>query len=397
MAPPLRIGTVADLDGLWDLFRIGFGQAASQRSAWVDRLDPGRSLLVDGPSGEVAAASHIRPLEQWFGGRPVALAGYSPVAVAPEHRGRGLGTAVTVGQYPDLRARGEVIAGLFPASLALYRRCGFEVAGSYVGRRFPARDLAGIRPSAPVAVRRGTTDDVDAVHRLHEATCPSRDGAVSRDERWWHDVMPRSLDGCFLYVVDDVDRPGEVLGYATFGHGPGRAPYDYSVVVAEVRSDDPEVLRALWRVVASSSSQAPDLDVIGPAEDDLFLLAPHAAPDVVTSEIRWMLRLVDVPGAMAARGWPASVRGRVEVAITDPHAPWNEGRWILELEGGRATAVRGGAGTVEATIGGLSSWWAGYATPSRLARTGHLAGPTDALVAMGELLPAVPPVLPDFY
>ena len=394
---PLRHGTPADVDALWELFRIGFSAPDARRDEWVAGLEPERCLIAEGPRGEVAAASHVRPMEQWFGGRAVPLGGYSPVAVLPEFRGRGWGTAVTAGQLPDLRDRGEVIAGLFPASLALYRGCGFEVAGSYVRRRFPARDLAGIAPARPVDVRRGMPDDVDAVHRCHAALAPGRDGTLARTEQWWEHLMPRDLRRAFLYVVDDPARPGEVLGYATFGHGPGRPPYDYSVHVAEVRADDPDALRALWRVVASSSSQAPDVHVIGPAEDDLFLLAPHAAPEVVESEIRWMLRLVDLPAAIAARGWPSSARGRLEVEVDDRHAPWNAGRWTIDVADGSAVAARGGAGTVQATIGGLSSWWAGYADPRRLARTGGLAGPAEALDAMGELLPAVPPVLPDFY
>ncbi|MCU1370193.1 MAG: family N-acetyltransferase [Ilumatobacteraceae bacterium] len=394
----MRFGTDADLDGLWDVFKTGFGATEQRRDQWLKGLDPQRALIVDGPRGEVAAASHIRPFRQWFGGRAVPLAGFSPVAVLPEHRGAGLGRAVTAGQYADLRERGEVIAGLFPASLALYRAVGFECAGSYVHRRFPANDIARIRPARPVDVRRGTVDDVAAVHRCHASAAPGRDGTVDRSTLWWEDRLPPDLDATMLYVVDDPGAPGELVGYAIYRHGTARAPYDYSVVVSEVLSNDPDVVRALWRVVASSGSQAPDLDVIGPAEDDLFLLADHAAPDVVRSEIRWMLRLVDVPGAVAARGWPAGASGRVHLAVVDEHAPWNHGTWILEVADGEARATPGGDGTVEASIGGLSSWWAGYAPATRLARTGHLrSADRRALVTMDGLLPAAPPVLPDFY
>lgn len=393
-----RRGTDADLEGLWELFQLAFGVPARQRERWVSGLDPDRALLVEGPRGEVAAAAHIEPFRQWYGGRAVPLAGYSPVAVLPEFRGRGWGREVTVAHLPDLRDRGEVIAGLFPAAAGLYRPLGFEVAGSYVQRRFPARDVAALAPDRPVEVRRGRPVDVDAVHRCHRAVGPGRDGTLWRDEDRWQRRLPRDLGGVQLYVVDHGERPGEVAGYAICRTGPGREPYDYSVVVSEVVADDPDVVRALWRVVASSGSQAPDLDVIGPAEDDLFLLVDHAAPDVVRSEIRWMLRLVDLPAAVAARGWPAGVDGAVHLAVRDPHASWNDGRWILEVEAGRASARPGGSGTVEATIGGLSSWWAGYATARRLARTGHLrtADPA-ALAVLDRLLPAAPPVLVDFY
>ena len=393
-----RWGTADDLDGIWEIFRIAFGAPDRQRDEWIEHIDPARALIVDGPRGEVAAASHIRPFEQWFGGRPVPLAGYSPVAVLPEFRGAGLGKAVTAGQYADLRERGEVIAGLFPASLALYRSVGFECAGSYVQRRFPANDIGRIRASRDIDVRRGTVDDVAAVHRCHAAAAPGRDGTITRSEAWWSHRMPSDLAGTMLYVVDSPTAPGELVGYAVYRHGPGRPPYDYSVIVSEVVADDPDVVRALWRVVGSSGSQAPDIDVFGPAEDDLFLLLDHAAPDVVRSEIRWMLRLIDAPGAVAARGWPAGAADTVHLVIVDDHAPWNNGPWILEVADGQGTLTPGGDGTVEAHIGGLSSWWSGYASATKLARTGHLAtADRRALATMDQLIPAAPSVLPDFY
>lgn len=398
MAMAARFGTDEDLDGLWDVFKTGFGASEARREHWMRGLDPARALVVDGGRGELAAASHIRPFTQFFGGRGVPLAGFSPVAVLPEHRGRGLGRAVTAGQFPNLRERGEVIAGLFPASLGLYRAVGFEAAGSYVHRRFRANDVARIAPSSPVDVRRGGPDDVAAVHRCHAAAAPGRDGTLLRPAAWWADRLPEDLAETMLYVVDHPVDPDELAGYAYYRHGKARPPYDYSVVVGEVQADDPDVVRALWRVVASSGSQAPDLEVIGPAEDDLFLMVEHAAPEVVRSEIRWMLRLVDLPAAVAARGWPSAAAGRVDLAVADEHAPWNHGRWTLEVADGRATATPGGAGTVEASIGGLSSWWAGYATASRLARTGHLRTTDRAVLdLMDQLIPAVPPVLLDFY
>ncbi len=393
-----RFGTPEDLDGLWEVFKLGFGAEERRRDAWLDGVDPGRALLVDGPRGEVAAASHIRAFHQWFGGRAVPLGGYSPVAVLPEFRGQGLARAVVAGQYGDLRDRGEVVAGLFPASLALYRSVGFELAGAYVARRFPAAEVGRLRPARTVEVRRGTTDDVAAVHRCHHAAGPRRDGQLQRDAGWWARSLPLDLADRVLYVVDSPGRPGELAGYALYRHGPGPRPYDYSVIVHEVLADDPDVLRALWRVVGSSGSQAPWVEVVGPAEDDLLLLLANADPVAVRNEIRWMLRIVDAPGAMAARGWPTTARGSVELDIIDEDAPWNAGRWVLELDAGSAGLTRGGSGTIQAPIGGLSSWWAGYAPATRLARLGLLhSGDPAALARMDHLLPAVPPVLLDFY
>lgn len=395
---PLRFGTPDDLDGIWEVFRLGFGAKDADREAWTDGLDPSRALLVEDELGAVAAASYIRRFHQWFGGRAVPLAGYSPVAVLPEHRGRGLGRAVTAGQFGDLRDRGEVIAGLFPASVQLYRSVGFELAGSYVNRRIPAVHLAALRPTRPVPVRRGTVDDVVAVHRCYDRLARRLDGPLVRGKDWWARRLPTDLAATILYVVDHPTEDRELAGYAIYRLGAAKAPYDYSVVVSEVQGADPDTLRALWKVVGSSGSQAPDVQIIGAAEDPLFLLLGAADPTSVRSEIRWMVRLVDVAGAVAARGWNPAARGRVDLAIADEHAPWNAGTWRLEVDDGHALLTPGGPGTVEVGIGGLSSWWSGYASARTLATTGHLrtSDPT-ALLTLDGLGAASAPTLVDFY
>lgn len=393
-----RFATADDLDGIWQVFKLGFGAKETDRARWLDGVDPARTRVIEGDRGDVAAASHIRPFGQWFGGRLVPLAGYSPVAVLPEYRGRGWGRAVTAGHYADLRERGEVIAGLFPASVALYRSVGFELAGSYLQRRLPAAHLAALRADPSVVVRRGTVADVPAVHRCYERLAGRTDGAVTRDDGWWERRLPADLADTVLYVVDHPTDVGELDGYASYRTGSARPPYDYSIVVSEVRADTAAQLRSLWRVVGSSGSQAPDVDVIAAADDPLFLLLGSADPNAVRSEIRWMLRLVDVAGAVAARGWNPTVRGRVDLSITDEHAPWNAGRWRLEVADGEGRLTPGGDGTVDASIQGLSSWWSGYAGARTLATTGHLHT-TDpvALATLDGLGATSPPTLLDFY
>jgi len=394
----LRWGTEDDREALWRLYQQGFGVPDRGRERWIGRLVPERALVVDGAHGELAAAAQIRSFHQAFGGRAVPLAGYSPVAVAAEHRGRGLAKAVMVGHYADLRDRGEVIAGLFPASVALYRSVGFEVAGSYVQRRVPAAHLAAIAVPAGVEVRRGSADDVAAVHRCYGRLALEIDGSMLRTPDAFAARLPPDLADTYLYVVDDPATPGELAGYALYRHGTARPPYDYSVVVAEVHADSPDRRRALWRVVGSSGTQAPVVEMIGPAEDPLWLLVGAADPEAVRSEIRWMLRLIDAPGAVAARGWNPTVRGSVDLAVTDEHAPWNAGRWRLTVEDGEGRLEPGGEGTVAVSIQGLSCWWSGYLDAHALARAGLVETPDPrALATFAGLGVGSPPTLVDFY
>jgi predicted acetyltransferase len=60
------------------------------------------------------------------------------------------------------------------------------------------------------------------------------------------------------------------------------------------------------------------------------------------SATAWMHRPVDVVRAVADRGWPGHVRGRVAFTLVDPVVPGNAGPWELELADGAAELRRPG-------------------------------------------------------
>ena len=177
-----------------------------------------------------------------------------------------------------------------------------------------------------------------------------------------------------------------------------RPPYDYAVHLVELMADDPAISAALWRLVGSSGTQAPHVIVVGPPDDPVYLQLPIADPVAVQSEISWMVRLIDVAGAIAARGYRRSAGARVDLQIADPDAPWNAGRWVLEASEGAASLKPGGDGTVETSIGGLSSLWAGYAPARRLAAAGLLrTSDPVALDDLDDIFAGPSPALLDFY
>ena len=172
-------------------------------------LDRTRAAVVE---GEVLAFSRTRPFGQFFGGRSVPIAGVSHVGVAPEHRGKGLGAGVTAAHFDAMRAGGEVLAGLYPASTALYRSIGFGLGGVWGRRQVPTRSLRALPPVPGVTVRRASAGDVAAVKRCYRRVAPGCDGWLDRDQVWWRRVLEDGFDDHHLYVVDgDADVTGYLL------------------------------------------------------------------------------------------------------------------------------------------------------------------------------------------
>jgi predicted acetyltransferase len=367
-------------------------EAEDERVAKMHR-DRCLAVFVD---GEVAAWSQVRPFGQFLGGRRVTMGGFSPVVAAKEHRGRGYGSTVTAGQYPLMRDRGEVIAGLYPAQTQLYRGNGFEVAGVYAYLTFPTRSLHHLRPASAVRIRRGTAEDVPAVKDCYRRYAPTQHGWLDRPDVWWDNILPADKIGTeqFLYVVDGT--AGALAGYVRYAHGKAE-PHGYTIQVAELCAEDPDVALAFWRMLGTSSTQAEHVRASGPPEHPLLLLLPDQDLKT-TDEIRWMLRVIDAPAAIAARGFPAAVRASVDLEVADRHCDWNDGRWRLTVEGGEGRLEKGGDGDVRLTINALSTLYSGYASATVLRQTGLLAGgdgrtDDDLTAAFAGPTPAIA----DFY
>ena len=154
--------------------------------------------------------------------------------------------------------------------------------------------------------------------------------------------------------------------------------------------------RAMWAVVASHASIADTVQAcVGPADPVSWLTRE---PDVqVGDRYLWMLRVVDAPGAVAERGFPPAVEATAALDLADPVRPDNQGRWTLQVGGGKGTLTAGAAGEV-LTLGprGFAALYAG--TPvATLRRAGLASGGTAAADAALDAAFAAHPYLLDYF
>jgi predicted acetyltransferase len=110
----------------------------------------------------------------------------------------------------------------------------------------------------------------------------------------------------------------------------------------------------------------------------------------------WMLRLVDVAGALEARGWPDHVSCRVALEVDDPFLDAPQ-RLVLEVQEGVARVTPGGDGGVRTGVGALSAWYSGYLRACDAARQGLLDGGTRELAALDRLTGDRRVWLPDHF
>jgi predicted acetyltransferase len=352
-----------DVDAAHDLQVRAFGPSSddTRRARTLKTIDEGRMLGVyDGP--RLVASAHYHAFEQWWHGRSVPMGGVAGVCVAPEDRGRGVGRRLAAALL-DLMD-GRPLSALFPATAPVYRAVGYEHVGAQHRLTLPPeplRTLAG----GPVKVRRAGPADAAEVaalmRRLHAEA--RHDGPIDRGETYLRDAL--ADDRLYSYLADD--------GFLMYGWEDGNATLGVRRCVA----GSAETARALWAIVGSGSSMATTVRaVVAPDDPLLWLLRDRSEDDV--RRVTWMLRVLDAPAAVAARGFPAGVSVEVPLVLDDATRPGNAGAWRLTVDGGQGRLERasGPREAVHLPAGGFAALYGGV--PMATLRRAGIATGGDA-------------------
>lgn len=275
------------------------------------------------------------------GGAAAACAGVTVVGVAHDWRRQGLLTAMMRRQLDDIRDRGEPFAALYASESPIYGRYGYAIAAQHL-------DLEVERPWASLADHADTTEVklvdaatlVDTGPSIRDEHATRRAGMMRRSEVWWAAWL-------------ENDHPENRKGYSPRFHAllPGRGYAVYRVKpkwsdglpqgelsVMELVANDPEATASLWQFLFGVDLVRTVKAPMRPADDPLqWLVENHQRVKTVGGEDLY-LRLVDVGAALASRGYAQD--DRLVFEVHDGFAPWNEGRWMLEVVDGQASCER---------------------------------------------------------
>lgn len=363
----------SELEQAWELDRVSFHVPEERRARFVEWQDPDR-LVGAFEQGRLLALCGVHDFGQFFGGRAVPMGGLGSVSVAADRRGAGLAGAVVRPCLEAMRERGEVISSLLPAMTRLYRGLGWEVSGSLVWRSIEPRLLQGLARPASGRLRPAAADDFEALRACYRRLASGVNGLLDRSERWWELLRRFVLPQREVFLAEDA--AGEVAGYLVYRQLDG----EHSALGGPFRLACDEVVwttrdagLALWRLLGSWASQVERILFRGGAEEALLLLLPEQQAATL-AELRWMTRVIDAPGAVEARGFPAGLDAELALELSDPELGHNQGRWVLTVQRGRGRLERGGPGGLRLDVGAFASLYTGWATTATLARCGRLSG-----------------------
>lgn len=330
------------------------------------------------------------PMGQYYGGRRVPMTGIGAVGTLPAERGGGVATALMCECIRDIRAAGVPLSVLYPATLPLYRRAGYEHAGSRMRVKVPIAKI-GIR-ERELELRDATEEDRPALRELHERIVRHRNGHLSRNEYLWSRVWSPVRSPARGFVVEE---DGAIEGYLFFTRSANEELFQ-KLTLTDFVAATPRAARRLFSFLGDYSSLG---DAVlwhdGPG-GPLMQFLPRVSFEV-SVHMHWMLRIVDVAAALEARGYPLGLEGELHLAVEDPVIPENTGKWLLRVADGSGTVEPGGRGELRLGERGLASLYSSYMAAESIALCGMAAGDERTLATATAIFGGPAPGMGDMF
>ena len=385
----IRVATPDDVQSLSENSAWAFGSASAEIAPWFERIGfENIRLLTDGD--RLLAQMAFSWMGQFVGGRSVPMAGVAAVAVPPDARGYGAGTRLMQAALREARLAGYPLSGLYPATQPIYRSVGYEVAGTRWKTKIEAA-IIDVKDHELV-VKPVLESDRPAIVEVYRAKARRHEGHLDRNDYIWNRIFKPKGEPPRAMTVVNGDR---IEGYVVLTKqlNDGDAP---NFICLDVAALTPAAGRRILSLFADHKSIAKNfIWYAGPDDQLLYLLREQGAE--IESQTFWMLRILDVPKALSARGYAPGRSGELHLSVVDELFPENDGPWLLSVADGHASVVPGGRGSFKISIRGLAPLYSGFLSASVLASIGWVEASEAELRIAGGIFDGPAPWTPDMY
>lgn len=243
-----------------------------------------------------------------------------------------------------------------------------------------------ISPPSTGQIRRVGVDEWPVLDALYEEYVAGRNCVIARPEHWWTKRIfgwEREPPDATLYEDSRAVPKGYVIYSTRSGQPPDRPWPQTRMWVRELVTRDGDAYVALVNYLLAHDMHERIQMQVAPDDPLLSLLDdPHQVEIQAWSSL--LLRVVDVPAALQARGCRLQTQARrFTLAVRDKVLPWNEGVWLIEAEGTTVNVEkRDGDADLMLPATVLAAVFSGHLSVREGARSGLIeVGTTDAVEA----------------
>ncbi|MEI2692694.1 MAG: GNAT family N-acetyltransferase [Anaerolineae bacterium] len=389
---PNQIPMVADIQSR--AFRVPAERYLEAYSG-SGRVDHAALRLLEDDAGQPVAALNLftRPVSLLGGDVEAGLV--ASVAVPPEERRRGYAHRLMAGLLEELYGRQTPLSLLFPFSAGFYRGLGYGLANFTWYLELAPRLL----PDYPERqyVRRAGPGDEAALRACHAQArrLPHNNGWPARGDWEWRRKVAKPEHEKAVFAVD-----GQVEGYLVYTLA-AEADAMTARVVEWVWTSE-RAWRGLAGFLAALGEQVAAVVYNAPQGDPLLWSLPEpydrsqgAAEFTFYPAGRlingFMLRVVHLPAALAARRYPAHIDAEFVLQVEDPQLPANSQPLHVQIAGGAASVQPSAASPqMRVAMAAFSQLYSGAMSAEQARTVGALQGDDRTCAALTAAFAAAP-------
>ena len=309
------------------------------------------------------------------------------VCTYPEHTGHGIMKRLMIQSLTRMRENHRPFALLYPYSIPLYRRLGWEIISNKM--TYIVKDTQIPRKiQEPGYVRRVEWNDRQFMD-LHTKFAQKTHGCLYRNNLAWEEYWRWDEDDTVVAVY--YDQHATPMGYMVY------LIKDDIMHIKEMIYINREAHEGLWEYIRAHDS------MIDEVRGNSYFNEPIAF-EMDDGDIREMIRpyimgrIVDVEEFLHLYHCSPEEKGVCfDLDIDDAFLPWNNRPFRVWFEGGNCTLTdRDPDYELRMSIATLSTLLIGYKTAAKLARIGRITGSDEAIARLDHALLHEAPYISDY-
>lgn len=316
----------------------------------------------------------------------VPVAFITSVSTYPEYSGKGLMSRLMYTSLEEMRECRQPLALLYPYSIPLYRKKGWEIVSDKMS--FKIRDVQLPDPRGITGYVRRVPWDNQEFMDLHNRFALQTHGCLFRSILSWEEYWRWDADDTMVAVY--YSAAGEPMGYMVY------LIKDDTMYIKEMIYLNSESRKGLWKYVGAHESMV--AEVVGAnyfSEPIAFGFADSDIQETIRPYI--MGRIVDIRMFLKTYRCSPEITGTVTLNITDPFLEWNNGDFVLKAENGRMEEIRGKTEyAASMSVGTLTTLLLGYKRASSLAELERIKADPDTIQWLDRVLLHRKPYISDY-
>lgn len=359
---------------------LAFGFSAERAAEYIENIGLTTFRVLIGSAG-VAASASLVPTGHFFGGRSVPAVNICHVAIAPQWRGQGLARFLLSELETEALSNGAAMATLFASARPVYRKSGYELAGSEV---IYEAETSALPARASASFQAITGDIAEHLSEALSSRAAIHNGLLDRAPQHWRELLATPHHALAAYAIDGDVHKGYVLIDTAD---------ENCLILRDWHASDGGAAEAILSFASDFRTVYPKLRWHGASQDDLVFAMPDKGWSLIHQE-DWMAKLIDPEKALALRGYECE-DASMDFTLIDAKG---ERRFGLTVSGGKAGMSKPlGKESVILQVSDLAPLFSGFRPASFLVRAKRLSGSAAAIAACDRIFAGPAPWVAEHF